>query len=415
MNGSRFFLNVSILTVGTMIARVVGLISMPVLTRMYDPAAFKLLAVYMASLSLVTVVAGLRFYLAIPLAEHDREANRLLVLSVISSCAVAIALQLLFCLLPAAIVTSIFPSTFRSYLWMIPIGVFVGSIYQALQFWSTRKRRFTLIAKTRIARSFGGAITQVGMGSAQIVPFGLLLGHLVYTGLGCVALSRDIFKSEVDRKSFAIINARMLGETLWRYRKFPIFSVPEALLNAGGAQIPILIIAASSNSAEAGYLGLAILVVSAPLALIGRSVAQVYLAEAPGEHSRGQLQSFTKSTTIALAKVSVLPMLFLGVVAPWLFPLLFGESWSRAGVVVVWLIPYAFLQFVASPVSTALHVAGKLTTALLFQLVGFVARVCPLILMVAVFKDSNWLTEIFAVSSAIFYFFYLLVVIKMAK
>ena len=55
----------------------------PILTRLYDPDDFGLLAVYSGILALVLVVASVRYELAIPLPEDEEEAANIAVLSLL--------------------------------------------------------------------------------------------------------------------------------------------------------------------------------------------------------------------------------------------------------------------------------------------------------------------------------------------
>jgi O-antigen/teichoic acid export membrane protein len=162
-----------------------------------------------------------------------------------------------------------------------------------------------------------------------------------------------------------------------------------------------LIIAAFAVGPEAGFLMLAMRVMGLPKGLVGTSVAQVYLAEASERHIKGDLGRFTRKMMWTLLKSGAPPLIIAATICPFLFPVLFGEEWARAGVMVVWLTPMFILQFVVSPVSTALHILGKLNTAMLVQMVGGVFRVTAVVLAAQFYPAI--LVETFAISSAIFY------------
>lgn len=184
-------------------------------------------------------------------------------------------------------------------------------------------------------------------------------------------------------------------------------------MNSAGTQLPILIIAANTKNAEAGFLMLAMLVMSTPLALIGRSVGQVYLAEAAARHRAGTLGAFTRKAAWSLFAYSFVPIAVLGLAAPFLFKLGFGDEWARAGVIVQWMIPWVILQFVASPLTAILHATGRLPAAMFLQILGFTIRVGSVLL--AVTWANTQITEIYAVSGAVFYGINILVILKAAK
>lgn len=69
------------LALGSSIGRVIGIASIPVLTRLYSPADFGVLAVFTALVAILAPLVTLRYALALPLPRHDGVAMNLLVLS----------------------------------------------------------------------------------------------------------------------------------------------------------------------------------------------------------------------------------------------------------------------------------------------------------------------------------------------
>jgi O-antigen/teichoic acid export membrane protein len=68
----KFARSVAVMTAGTALGQGLVLASAPLLTRLYTPADFGVLAVYGSIVSLVAVVASLRHELAITLSRHDK-------------------------------------------------------------------------------------------------------------------------------------------------------------------------------------------------------------------------------------------------------------------------------------------------------------------------------------------------------
>ncbi|PND71734.1 oligosaccharide flippase family protein, partial [Escherichia coli] len=111
-----------------------------------------------------------------------------------------------------------------------------------------------------------------------------------------------------------------------------------------------------ATPAELGYLSLSIFLLQAPMSLIGNAIGQVYLANAPAAHREGRLGSYTFGIARTLSRIVAVPMATAAILAPILFTVVFGPNWERAGVLVTWMAPWFALQFITSPVSTALHV-----------------------------------------------------------
>ncbi len=68
----RFARSVAVVTAGTALGQGLVLASAPLLTRLYTPADFGVLAVYSSIVSLVAVVGALRYELAIALLRHNK-------------------------------------------------------------------------------------------------------------------------------------------------------------------------------------------------------------------------------------------------------------------------------------------------------------------------------------------------------
>ncbi|WP_322868192.1 hypothetical protein U5922_017800 [Aquicoccus sp. G2-2] len=196
---------------------------------------------------------------------------------------------------------------------------------------------------------------------------------------------------------------RSLAATLAKYRRYPIFSTPEALANVAGVQVPILMIAAMTG-AEAGQLFLAMQIMAAPMTLLGASVGQVYASRAQEELRNGTLDQFTLSMMRRLFLIGLVPMATAALLAPPLFPVVFGADWARAGVIVAWIAPWMLLQLMVSPVSMGLHVTGRLRVAMLLQTFGLVLRAGAV--GVAMQLPSLNAVASFAISGAVFYAVY---------
>jgi O-antigen/teichoic acid export membrane protein len=201
---------------------------------------------------------------------------------------------------------------------------------------------------------------------------GLIFGNILNMGAGGGALLVSTFRQGVF--SYRKLRPRNLLKAFIRYRRYPLLSTPEALLNIAGYQIPIIIIASHAGP-EAGFLTLAIQLMAAPMSLLGTSVSQVYISRARKEYQDGRLAFFTISIMKRLVLVGVSPLIILGAVAPIFFPYVFGQNWVRAGEMVSLLTPWMILQFIGSPVSMVMYVVDRQGLMILLTSIGFLLRI----------------------------------------
>ncbi|WP_345249909.1 lipopolysaccharide biosynthesis protein [Pigmentiphaga soli] len=395
----QFFRSVSVLVGGTAIAQAVMALALPIITRLYTPQDFSILAIYISLVGTITSAACLRFEIAIPLPESDEDAINLVALASSSVLVISIAMGFLFFCFHDLITQALGRPGIGRYLWTIPIGVLLIGIYNALQYWATRKKQFQLVARTRMSQAIGSVGVQIGWGLFSFGPLGLLLGQLITGSAGILNIWRRVLRE--DRALLREVSFSRMRGTFLSYIRFPKFSALEALANSAGAQLPILFIAAWSAPSEAGQLMLAIKVMQIPLGLIGSAVAQVYLSRAPQEHRSESLNRFTMTTLSGLTKAGFGPLLFAGILAPPLFSLAFGPSWVRAGELVRWLVPWLMLQFLASPISMVMHIKGHQKLMLLITIGGFLFRCGTVYLFGLVAK--NLIAEAYSITGLIFY------------
>lgn len=403
--------SIGILVGGTIIGHAITMAAMPIATRLYTPADFSILSVYVSIVGIITIVACLRFDAAIILPEDDKDAADLLLLSVLMAGFTAGVTALIMAFLPHNIYTLMGAPALEKYQWMVPIGVFIGGLYLAGQAWHVRMRRFSAVARSRAFQATAGAGAQIGMGFAGIAPLGLLVGNILNFGAGSILLLAGAFTK--DRSLFKAPRWSRLWRIARLYDRFPRYSVWEGIANGLSNSGPLVIVAAMAVGPEAGYLSLSLFALQAPMALLGNAVGQVYISQAATAHREGRLGPFTSEVLAGLVAAGAGPMIFAAIVSPFLFSLIFGEYWARSGILVSWMAPWFFLQFLASPICNALHVTGHQRAMMIFHVIGMVLRIGG-VLLAGLFY-AEFISETWAVTGWIFYAAYLATILMIVK
>jgi len=173
-------------------------------------------------------------------------------------------------------------------------------------------------------------------------------------------------------------------------------------------QAPLLMVAQASAGPEAGYLILGMTVMQAPMSLIGGALGQGFLSRA-GEHQRaGTLASLVEGSVANLLRTGVGPLLAAGILAPLVFPFVFGSEWVRAGVLVSWMTPWFVAQFLAAPISMGLYASGHERSVTAVHAFGLVIRLGLVTLA------SMWLpayaSEAYCIGGALHYTLFLAVI-----
>lgn len=401
---------VGVLAGGAAASQAINVLSIPILTRLFSPDAFSILAMYIAALGILSTVACGRLEIAIPIAKSHRQSNGLLALSIIF-CTVLAILTGIVCLTMNLFGQPAFFGRWPiSIQIMLVFGVWLTGLFTAFQYWLTRSQEFGSITRNRFLQSSAITGSQLGIGLFQATGTTLVAGNLIglLAGVINIALSLPATLFHSMRRS----SMMQLLATLRRFKRFPKYSLPESLFNSAGYQAPIFLIGALAAAPESGYLMLAMKAMQIPMALIGTAVSQVYLSSAREQNEQGRLNELTKKTLTGLAKAGAGPLLFAGIVAPQLAAVVLGKQWERTGDLIMWMAPWFVLQFLASPISMVMHVKNRQPLVLGISAGGFILRVMPL--LAAYHFAPTKMPEIYAISSAIFYLICLVVFAKIA-
>lgn len=394
-----FISNVFLLASGTIVGQAITVLTLPALTRLYSPEAFGLLGVYMSVLIIISPAACARLEIAIPLPHRDEDAINLLALSIIAATLISMALAVVVAAAPHAVSELLKQPNIERYLWMVPLGVWLTALYSAIQFWSIRRARYRDVAQTQLTRAIVGSGSQIGFGVLGWSSSGLLCGYLLYSSLGSFGLARLLWLRE--RAMLGAVSISALRRNLREQKRFPLFSVPEALCNSAAVSLPLILIASIVGAREAGFMLLAQRVTSIPVGLLGTNISRVYLAEGAKRHRRGELGVFTRKVMRHLLLIGAGPFLVLAIAAPAVFAWIFGAEWHRAGVMVSWTAPYTMLRFLATPVSMILAVTQKQHLSFLLNLFGLLTIVGAIALAARIAPGASF--EFFAVASTIYY------------
>ena len=365
---NSFWNNVAILAGGSGLAQVIAIAITPLLTRLYSPEEFGVLTVLLSTLSIFVVVASLRYEVAIPLPNSSETAAQLLGLSSIIVL-ITTSISILAILLWQLFFTSSLPlPKSGDFLWVLPIGIFLGGSFQILTYWHIRERKFRNITKANILQSSSKALTQLGTGVIHLGYWGLISGFILGRTVAVGILLYYILSSSIELVK--TINIAGIKKAAVRYRRFPLLSSLSALLNQSGAQIAPLLFAFFWGAQVAGWFGLAQRIGSIPIGLVGRSVSQVYLSESSRLRNQepGKVKKLFVRTALRLFFYIGLPVLSLGLLSPWLFGIIFGPEWKTSGFYIVAMLPVFLGQIVVSPLAQTMNVLEKQDVQLIWDL-----------------------------------------------
>lgn len=373
---NRFARSVSVLAGGTAAGQIIVVAASPILTRLYSPEDFGLLAVYAGLLGIFAVAVSLRYELAIPIPESDEEAASVVILSLLVVLGMTAISAGIVWAWGESITTVLNTPALEPYFWLLPIGLLLIGIYQVFSYWAIRVKAFPAIARTKLTQAIG--MVGVQLGGYALGPFALLLGQATGHAAGASSLA-----GLAMRRRWLVFRKVRLADVRWaavRYRRFPVYHSWAGVLHKIGTELPLILFAGLFSPAAAGLYMLAHRVLAMPMQLLGKAVADVFFSSASEAQRNGDLAPLVSSIHHKLAHIAMPPTFVLLIAGPDLFALVFGAEWRQAGEIAQWMAPWIYLVFVTSPLSQVVSVLEKQAQFLIFQGVLLAARIGALVI-----------------------------------
>ncbi|RST59499.1 hypothetical protein D5F11_011765 [Siminovitchia terrae] len=352
-----FFSKVIKLFTATALGQLIFFLASPLLTRLYSPEAFGDLAVFISLVSILSIAISWRYELAIPIPKEENKAIVLVVLS----CLLVVANGILIFILSGLYYFADYDlfNINKTVLLILPISVIGAGLYKVFNHWYIRQDNFNIISRSKLSQSVSQTITQVALGFLASFKLGLIVGDFFGRTAGTLNFIRT-FLSGRDL-TFKKLRFSKFIKVAKEYKEFPIYSGPGALLNTISTQAPPLAFSILFGSGVAGFYSLAYRVISGPVMMIGQAISQVYLQKLSSiTRDKGDdIKQLYLTVSKRLFLIALLPTIIIFLFSDYLFGMIFGSQWSKAGIFSSILIIMVFFQFIVSPTSQTLIILQK--------------------------------------------------------
>lgn len=330
---------------GSIIAQFITFSVLPLLTRLYDPSDFGVLAAYSSIVGLLMAVSAMSYPSSLVIASKGLEVNIIIIISL----AVSVLSSLFF------FITAFFlKEFFLGYvgladiriIFFVPIAIFGAVLFQILRNILIRYQKFKLI-------SYNLVFTTVLFSLIKVVGAFFSVKYLVLI----VSFSVNYFIQAlillIRNKAFFKCFFNMAGVTLtetkavfFKYIDFPKYRTPKTLTYLLGESLPIFFITKKYGVEVAGYYSLARLTLGAPISLIGQSVVDVVYSTVASK--RDNALSILKRLYFFYAPIIITGALFLLFFSNDVFVFVFGDEWGPAGesssVLSYWLLAFLLVR-----------------------------------------------------------------------
>lgn len=415
INHSKFVKDIFTLLTGTTIAQALPIILMPVVSRLYSPDDFAILAFFLSSVAILSSGISLKYELSIILPKKNEDASYLLLLSISLSIIFSVLFLLAITIFNERLTLFIDKeqNEIAYWLYFIPLASLLLGINNSFAHWYIRKSLFKQFATSKVLQTSSMTFTQITLGLLKFTPKGLLFAEL----FGRFAATFFFTVKLITKKSLYRRNIKfnIIKKLFIRYKDFPRFSLPASFLNVVTNQAPVFIIGSYFGGFALGNYALMERALAVPIALIGQSILDVFKQKAMSDyHENGNCINIYKKTFKSLLFISIIPALVLFFFAPILFEYIFGENWKLAGDYAQIMSVLFIFRFTASPLGFVLYITEKQKIEMVWQF--FLLLMTILSFGIGIFFNNLKYGLIsFSISYSIMYCIYLILSYNFAK
>lgn len=408
---SNFIKKVSFLVSGTVIGQAIPIVFLPVITRIYGPEEFAGLVVFIAISSVFGVISNLRLQLAIVQPNEDREANILLICSIIVGLWLSLLVGSCFYFLKWISDGLVAGYTTKFFVEFLMFTILALSVQQATTYWLLRKDKITIITISKVIQGIVSVCGYIFLGLIEASSINLIFGY--FLGISATALYLS-FQVMTATEVYLYFTKYEISSVMRKFKLFPLISAPGALLNSLSTQMPVYAFARFQEVASAGAFGLATRILSTPSSFVSASVSQVMLKESVDRSKKNLEFHVFVSLVFLLLLICYLPLaIIISFAGIEIFEYVFGPEWSEAGRMSEILVWALLLRFAVSPISVILSLNNYLIRGTCWQF-SYLVSLC-LVLFLFANQPSEILIEALVVNDLLMYSVYLILIIVTAR
>jgi len=416
-SGSEFNRNFFRLFQGTLVGQILPIIAAPIISRLFSPDQIGEFAFYSSVISICIGLVCLNIERAIVLPANNNEAKRL----------IEIALKISFRLSLIAFIILIFlkilyyldyTKDFPWWWFLLCIHIFILGLFQVGNYTLSRSKMFRELGKSRVYNGVSYSLLQ--MSSYKLQSLGLVSSLILSRFFSSINYFVHM-KKNGDLNFKVLIGlpskfTKIEKILMKKYKDFLIFGTSITTLNNTSNQLPIILLQSLYSMQSAGIYSWANRIIQMPTGLITQAINQVFYQDVSERITEKKpILNLVKSTTKKLFVIGVIPYAILFTLAPQIFGFVFGEKWTLAGEYTRCLIPWLFISFLNSPITSVISAYGKQKMHFYNEIILLIFRFLSLIIGYLIWNDAFMSVLLFGIVGfiySIYMYFYLLKIVK---
>lgn len=346
------------------LAQAIGLLVYPVLTRLYQPEDFGLMNLFLSLGGLLSLFATAEYQYAIVLPRDEQKSRALVRLCwwIVLGVMMVVVVSLPF---SNQIARCFKTPDFAGVYYYMPLFVLVSGAWNIFNYTFTREKLFSRVSDYQLTQSIVSSVLKIGFGFLHWAS-GLVVGS-VLAPVAALAVWR--------KREHWKVTSDEVREVAGEYRKFPLYSLPRAVVNNLSGNMPAYVLTPFFGTGELGYFALALTLAFRPLNMISASLNQTFFQRtAEAVNRRQTIWPFFRKF-IGYTLLIVCPSFaILYVILPWLTGWLLGAGYEQTGELIRVMLPWLMMSMLVAPICFLSDVFGQQRMGLAFEILFLLAR-----------------------------------------
>ncbi len=382
---NEFYSNVVTLMSGSIISQAIPILISPILSRIYTPEDFSLLAIYLSITNIFSVIASGRYDIAIMLPDKNEDAINVLSLSILISFISTFLLIPFSLIFKNKIAYLLKNDNLSKWLLFSVFGILLTTIHQNLIYWNNRNKKFKVVAVNRVVQSTASGFFQVFFGFflKKISNGFIIVGQFLGQFIAVLRLVFNFIKN--DKGIIKEISIKKIKEVGKRYSEFPKKTTFSSLLNIFSNNGRYLVLGFFLDKNSLGSLFFTLRILMLPVSIIGNNIADVVFQRVSELKNKGAKNSTIKTQInkiiLQLSVFLIIPVIILAIFGKQIFSFIFGSNYAMAGTYSSILSFSLFFQFVFSPFCKVFFAFEKNTIYLIWEISRILVFYIPIFIL----------------------------------
>ena len=390
--------SISILVSGNIIGRLIALLTLPIVSRLYSLEDFGENSVIIATAGIIVNLGGLGLNSAVMAPSSDKESSIVFKVALYSSLSIYLFLLVFFLVLSPwyELVQTTLPYLLTCFLiFLLAISSQLNSL---LNIYVNRKGMNRVLFNNAIISAVSTLVITIPFG---LMSFGVigLVGAALISGLVCalqMIYYANPFKEEIIWSDFITI--------FKKYKDFIFYQYPSNFIGNFAALYPMRFFSSNFGNVKLGTYNMNDRILGIPLNFLAAPITTIYFRTASQQKNQlDQLARFTYRLIKNIMLVAIIPIIVLVLWGEELFGFVLGNQWSAAGKMAsVLVIQYVF-NFCSNSISYCRVALNRQKLNLWVTIIRLILTVISLFFGVYIYEDLFDIVVLFSISMTLFF------------